>query len=53
MKYLAVIPLVLVASCASQPKRYVFQDTLPAPIAKPTVRYPEMIGATALSCSAH
>jgi hypothetical protein len=43
MKYLAVIPLVLVASCASQPKRYVFQDTLPAPVAKPTVRYPEMI----------
>jgi hypothetical protein len=45
MKYLAVIPLVLVASCASQPKRYVFQDTLPAPVAKPTVRYPEVIRA--------
>ena len=45
MKYLVIIPLVLVASCASQPKRYVFQDTLPAPVAKPTVRYPEMIRA--------
>ncbi len=43
MRYLAVVPLVLVASCASQPKRYVFQDTLPAPVAKPTVRYPEII----------
>jgi len=43
MKYLAVIPLVLVASCASQPKRYIFQDTLPAPVLKPPVRYPEVI----------
>ena len=43
MKHLAVIPLVLVASCASKP--YVFQDALPAPGAKPTVRYPEVIRA--------
>ena len=47
MKYLALIPLVLVASCASRPKPQVAVRPLPAPATEPIgdVRYAEVVRA--------
>jgi len=47
MKYLALIPLVLVASCASRPKPHVVVRPLPPPAVEPieAVRYAEVVRA--------
>ena len=47
MKYLALIPLVLVASCASRPKPQVVVRPLPPPAVEPieAVRYAEVVRA--------
>jgi hypothetical protein len=47
MKYLALIPLVLVASCASRPKPQVVVRPLPTPATEPIgdVRYAEVVRA--------
>jgi hypothetical protein len=47
MKYLALIPLVLVASCASRPKPHVLVRPLPHPAMEPieAVRYAEVVRA--------
>jgi hypothetical protein len=47
MKYLALIPLVLVASCASRPKSQIAVRPLPPPAVEPieAVRYAEVVRA--------
>lgn len=47
MKYLTLIPLVFVTSCASHPTRHVFMSVPPPPAVEPIegVRYPDLVRA--------